>query len=115
MRAANGNERPAAEHAHATDRFAREIVPFLKVIGGALAAADGQTVGRLVSVVDIPFLALIRRSRFSHARCASSVVPKPVVLAWFGRSWCGLPVVQVWYEHPLCGAPVIGSLIVCWA
>jgi len=33
-----------AEHAHAADRFAREIVPFVKVLGGALAAADGQAV-----------------------------------------------------------------------
>jgi len=30
----------------AADRFAREIVGFLKVVGGALAAADRQTVGR---------------------------------------------------------------------
>jgi hypothetical protein len=45
MRAAEGNERPAAEQAHAADRFAREIVPFLTRFGGALAAADGQTVG----------------------------------------------------------------------
>ena len=29
MRVTDGNERPAAEHAHATDRFAREIVGFL--------------------------------------------------------------------------------------
>ena len=44
-----------AEHAYAADRFAREIMRFLKVVGGALAAADRQTVGRLGSVVDIPF------------------------------------------------------------
>ena len=36
----------AAEHAYAADRFAREIVGFLKVVGGALAAADRQPVGR---------------------------------------------------------------------
>jgi len=36
----------AAEHAHAADRFAREIVGFLTPFGGALAAADGQAVGR---------------------------------------------------------------------
>ena len=29
----------------AADRFAREIVRFLKVVGGALAAAECQTVG----------------------------------------------------------------------
>jgi hypothetical protein len=36
----------AAEHAHAADRFAREIVPFLKLSHGALAVADGQPVRR---------------------------------------------------------------------
>ena len=35
----------AAEHAHATDRFAREIVGILKVGAGALAAADAQSIG----------------------------------------------------------------------
>ena len=34
----------AAEHAAAADRFAREIVRFLKVVGSALAAAKRQTV-----------------------------------------------------------------------
>ena len=46
---ADGNPREGdrvAEHAYAADRFAREIVGFLKVIGGALAAADRQPVGR---------------------------------------------------------------------
>jgi hypothetical protein len=33
-----------AQPAVAVDRFAREIVGFLNVIGGALAAADRQTV-----------------------------------------------------------------------
>jgi hypothetical protein len=36
-----------AEHAVATDRFAREIVPLLKVVPGALAAAERQPVGPL--------------------------------------------------------------------
>src|SRR4051812_42414302 len=84
----------SAEHAVAADRFAPEIVRFLTHFGRALAAAERQPVGRLGSVVDIPFLALVRRSRFGNARCAISVVPKPVVLAWFGRSWCCLPVVR---------------------
>ena len=47
MRAAKGNEKPAAEHAHAADRCAREIAGFLTRFGGALAAADGQSVGPL--------------------------------------------------------------------
>jgi hypothetical protein len=37
----------ATEHAVAADRCAREIVPFLKRIGGALAAAERQPVGRV--------------------------------------------------------------------
>jgi hypothetical protein len=37
----------SAEHAYAADRCAHEIVGFLKVVGGALAAADRQAVGRL--------------------------------------------------------------------
>jgi hypothetical protein len=37
----------SAEHAVAADRFAREIVGFLKVVGGALAAAERQSVRRL--------------------------------------------------------------------
>ena len=36
-----------AEHAYAADRCAHEIVGFLKVVGGALAAADRHTVGRV--------------------------------------------------------------------
>jgi len=46
---ANDDDR-VAEHAYAADRFAREIVGFLKVVGSALAAADRQTVGRPSSV-----------------------------------------------------------------
>ena len=34
-----------AEHAHAADRFAREILAILTRFCGALAAADGQAVG----------------------------------------------------------------------
>ena len=49
---ANDDDR-VAEHAYAADRFAREIVGFLKVVGGALAAADRQPVGRL-SIVSLP-------------------------------------------------------------
>ncbi len=60
---------------------------------GALAAADGQAVGRLGSVVDIPFLLVTSQSRFGNARCARRVVPVPVVLVWFDGPWCGVPVV----------------------
>ena len=44
--ASNESKRRAAEHAHAADRCAREIVGFLTGNAGALAAADGQGVGR---------------------------------------------------------------------
>jgi hypothetical protein len=37
-----------AQHAHAADRFAREIVGFLTRFGSALAAADAQPVRRQV-------------------------------------------------------------------
>ena len=36
--------RRAAEHAHAADRYAREIVRYFGSCCGALAAADGQAV-----------------------------------------------------------------------
>jgi hypothetical protein len=38
----------SAEHGIAADRFAREIVGFLKVVGGALAATECQTVRRII-------------------------------------------------------------------
>lgn len=40
----------AAEHAYAADRFAHEIVPFLKASSSALAAADRHTVRRFLSL-----------------------------------------------------------------
>jgi hypothetical protein len=46
MRLATWMASRAAEHAYAADRFAREIVGFLKVLGSALAAADRQPVRR---------------------------------------------------------------------
>jgi len=36
----------AAEHGIAVDRFAREIVQFLKALPSALAAAEARAVGR---------------------------------------------------------------------
>src|SRR5438034_11666215 len=63
----------SAEHAHAADRFAREIVGILARFRGALAAADGQAVRRPGSVVGMPFLDL------DAANCSSGtrVVPAP--------------------------------------
>jgi hypothetical protein len=40
----------SAEHAVAADRFAREIVPFLKMSHGALAAAERQAVRRNIQL-----------------------------------------------------------------
>jgi hypothetical protein len=42
--------RPAAEQAVAADRFAREIVRFLKASPSALAAAERQALGRLYAL-----------------------------------------------------------------
>src|SRR5690349_1228456 len=50
MRKATLTAARAAEHAVAADRFAHEIVCFLKARCGALAAAERQTVRRLMPV-----------------------------------------------------------------
>ncbi len=47
----NQLSRPAAQPAHAADRFAREIVGILAPSGAALAAADAQAVGRALSML----------------------------------------------------------------
>jgi hypothetical protein len=44
MRVVRERGMPDAEHGVAVDRFAREIAAFLKVVGGALAATERQTV-----------------------------------------------------------------------
>ena len=41
----------SAEHAPAADRFAREISALLTVFCGALAAADGHSVGPRINAV----------------------------------------------------------------
>jgi hypothetical protein len=46
MRVAKANERPAAEPAHAADRFAREIVPFLTVFVVRSRRLMGNPLGR---------------------------------------------------------------------
>ena len=46
MRLADRNERPAAEHAHAADRFAREIVGFLTVCVARSRRLMGKPFGR---------------------------------------------------------------------
>ena len=58
----------SAQPGIAADRFAREIVRFLKARYGALAAAECQLVRRLGSVVAWPFC--INLARFLNARCA---------------------------------------------
>ena len=42
-----GQTKCAVQHGVPADRFAREILAFLEVGGGALAAAERQTVGRV--------------------------------------------------------------------
>ena len=61
----------------------------------------GIPLGGWGNVVDNPFLILTSEARFRNARRAASVVPAPVVLAW--------------YEGPLCGWPVVPSVLMCWA
>jgi len=78
-----------AEHGIAVDRFAREIVGFLKVVGGALAATERQSVRRPGRVIDIPFFDMLRRialperplcrPRGMPARVMQGVVRTPVV------------------------------------
>ena len=46
MRVAARNEEPAAEHAHAADRFAREIVGFLTVVVARSRRLMGKPLGR---------------------------------------------------------------------
>jgi hypothetical protein len=88
MRAADGNEKPAAEHAHAADRFAREIVGFLTVIAVRLRRLMGNPFGRWGNVVGTPFwlnesvaslnagCARLRRA----GACCAGVGGRPVVL-----------------------------------
>ena len=55
MRAAQRNDEPAAEHAHAADRFAREIGGFLAVLVVRLRRLMGKPFGRCGNVVGNPF------------------------------------------------------------
>ena len=60
----------AAEHAHAADRFAREIGAISAIVCGALAAADAQSVGWPAGVV-------VGVSAWPFRRCALSPLPRP--------------------------------------
>jgi len=46
-----------------------------------------------------------------NARCASSVVPVPVVPVWYERPVCWKRVVQKWYQGPVCGRHVTAEVI----
>jgi hypothetical protein len=59
----------ATEHAVAADRFAREIVPFLKRIGGALAAAERQSVGPALAMPSIKLVCVSRSFSDSCELC----------------------------------------------
>jgi hypothetical protein len=103
----------AAQPGIAADRFAREIVRFLKARCGALAAAECQTVGRLGQRGrSFPFCHK-RRSRMQTPSVQIPVVPVLVVLAWYAGSSCCLLVVLAWFERSWCGSPVVPRRIVC--
>ena len=63
----------------------------------------------------LPFRFGCGESVFLKARSAISVVPKPVVQAWYEGPLCWKLVVLEWYEGSLCGAAVMGSRVLCWA
>jgi hypothetical protein len=77
----------AAEHAVAADRFAREIAGFLKVIGGALAAAERQSVGPKAKLccrgAVSKSIKVVPLSRYGH--CNNSLFSHQVYAAW-GRT-----------------------------
>jgi len=64
----------AAEHGVAVDRFAREIVGILKVVGGALAATERQPVGpqqamlyqlgKYAGIIVLPYIILLENYRY---------------------------------------------------
>ena len=101
----------AAEHAHAADRFARKIVGFLKVIGGALAAADGQAVGRLPFRKRVSFFRAAVWCCGSRMPCCSDETNR----AWDERPWC-----YVWFHSALSqswcirGPVVLGVVPSAW-
>ena len=54
MRLADRNERPAAEHAHAADRFAHEIIGILTVSAMRSRRLMGNPLGRPIHARTIP-------------------------------------------------------------
>jgi hypothetical protein len=75
-------------------------------------AGDGQSVGRLGSVVGRPFLVTCAdlgcERQFDRSWCST-----PVMQAWFDRSWCCLPVMQAWFDRSWCCLPVVPGVIAC--
>src|SRR6185436_9038172 len=67
-----------AEHAHTPDRFAREIVGFLKVIGGALAAADANPLGRNRTLVEVQWVQQMKTTPADMMRSLTSTLPDEV-------------------------------------
>ena len=99
----------SAEHAHAADRFAREIVGFLTVCRARLRRLMGTPFGVRGAWVTFLFsigmgritlregaLCRLRRAeargagRGTSARCANC----PWCRVWYERPWCGLLVMQ---------------------
>ena len=84
----------SAEHAVPADRFAPEIVPFLKASD---AARSRQLNAKPLGGWGAWWLGSFCPSWLgsdANTRCARLVVPVLVVLAWFDRPWCGVLVVQ---------------------
>jgi len=69
----------AAQPAHAADRFAHEIGRILTVFAVRSRRLMGKAFGTRGSVIDSPFHFGSGESGVLNARCANSVVPKPVV------------------------------------
>jgi hypothetical protein len=79
----------AAEHAHAADRCAREIVRFLTVSVVRSRRLMGNPFGVRGAWSACFFLLCMERIPLPNARRADSVVQKPVVPVWYGSPLCG--------------------------
>src|SRR4051812_19816183 len=106
--------RQHAQPAHAADRCAREIAGILAAVVVRSRRLMGNPLGGWAAW-------LSDRLRINQARSRTPVVPAlvvpaPVVLVWYARSWCCSPVVlgvigcRVWFP----AAPVVpcGSMLV---
>jgi hypothetical protein len=92
-----------AEHAHAADRFAREIIAILTVLVMRSRRLMGKPFGVRGKVIAIPFLDLDVENR----ACLTPVVPASSCRGpwwWCGtKAWCAdCSLCRAWEEGPLC-------------